>query len=290
MPINLPTNLIRSFVAIVDTGSMLNASNHVYVTQSALSLQIKRLEELVQQTLFIREGRRLELSEAGEILLDYARRLLALHDEAVIAVSSGGFAGPIRVGTVQDFADTILSGLLARFASLHPEAQIYAKVAGTAELQELLDRDQIDIVIGYAAADDPAALGVFPMNWYGSADLALQEPIPLAVLEKPCRFREAAIASLEAAGRPYRIAVETPNLSSLRAAVQAGLGITCRAGLFLDTDVQLDDAVLPKLPQVGLIVDRRRGLDQAPAKLAELAIQAVRGLEGRLVEPRARGA
>lgn len=279
MLINLPTNLIRSFVAIIDTGSMLNASNQVYVTQSALSLQIKRLEELVQQTLFIREGRRLELSDAGTILLDYARRLLALHDEALVAVGSGGFGGPIRVGTVQDFADTILSGLLAQFARLHPDAQIYAKVAGTAELQGLLDRDQIDIIIGFAAADDPAALHVSPMAWYGSPDLARRETVPLAVLEKPCRFREAAIASLEAAGRPYRIAVETPNLSSLRAAVEAQLGITCRTGIFLNDGAALTDAGLPLLPQIASLVRRRKGLDHAPAKLAELAVEAVRQLD-----------
>jgi DNA-binding transcriptional LysR family regulator len=80
MPVNLPTNLLRSFVAIVDTGSMLNASEKVFVTQSALSLQIKRLEELLQQTLFHREGRRLSLTSAGELMLDYSRKVLNLHD------------------------------------------------------------------------------------------------------------------------------------------------------------------------------------------------------------------
>ena len=281
MPTNLPTNLLRSFVAIVDTGSMLSAADQVYVTQSALSLQIKRLEELVQQPLFLREGRRLALSEHGDVLLDYARRILALHDEALVAVSSGRLAGPVRVGTVQDFADTLLSGLLARFADLHPETQIYAKVAGTAELQALLERDQIDIYIGYAAADDPAALTISPMVWYGDNEVARQPVIPLAVLEKPCRFREAAIAALDAAGRPYRIAVETPNLSSLRAAVDAGLGITCRTELFLNESAMLIDADLPSLQQVACVVGRRRSLDQAPAKLADLAIETVRNL-GRI--------
>jgi len=279
MPINLPTNLLRNFVAIVETGSMLSASNQVYVTQSALSLQIKRLEDMVQQALFIRDGRRLQLSEAGEILLDYARRLLALHDEAVLAVTSGAYAGSIRVGTIQDFADTILSTLLGQFASLHPEAQIYAKVAGTVELQAMLERDQIDLFIGYAAADDPGALHIAPMAWYGHPDLAGLETVPLAVLEKPCRFREAAIASLEAAGRSYRIAVETPNLSSLRAALEAGLGITCRTSLFLNSETSPLEAGLPALPQVAMIVGRRRGLDRAPAKLAELAINAVRRID-----------
>jgi len=276
MPINLPTNLLRNFIAIVDAGSMLSASTQVYVTQSALSLQVKRLEDLVQQPLFIREGRRLELSEAGEVLLDYARRLLALHDEAVVAVGSGTFFGPIRVGAVQDFADTLLSGLLAQFGELHPDAQIYAKVGGTAELQSLLDRDQLDMFIGYAAADDPAGLIISPMGWYGHEDLMEREIVPLAVLEKPCRFREAALASLEAAGRPYRIAVETPNLSSLRAAVEAGLGITCRTGAFIVNDPAIAAGRLPNLPAVALVVRYRRGLDQAPAKLAELATTLVR--------------
>jgi DNA-binding transcriptional LysR family regulator len=278
MPVNLPTNLLRSFVAIVDTGSMLNASNQVYVTQSALSLQIKRLEELVQQPLFTRDGRRLALTAPGEVLLDYARRVLALHDEAIVAVNAGRFAGSVRVGTVQDFADTLLSGLLARFANLHPDAQIYARVAGTAELQGLLERGQLDMLIGYSASDDPAAVRVSPMAWFGSSDLVEQEVLPLAVLEKPCRFREAAIASLEASGRPYRIAVETANLSSLRAAVEAQLGITCRTSLFLADASSLVDARLPSLPKVGCIIRRARDLERVPAKLAELAVETVRDL------------
>ena len=154
MPVNLPTNLLRSFVAIVDVGSMLGAAEQVYVTQSALSLQIKRLEDMIQQPLFVREGRRLVLTAQGGLLLDYARRVLVLHDEAVTAVSSGQVAGPVRIGMVQDFAETLLSGVLAHFAELHPDAQIYVRVAGTAELLGLLDQDGLDLIVGYAAADD----------------------------------------------------------------------------------------------------------------------------------------
>jgi len=189
MPVNLPTTLLRSFVAIVDTGSMLNAAEQVYVTQSALSLQIKRLEELVQQPLFTREGRRLALTQAGDVLLDYSRRVLNLHDEALAAIRVGNFAGPVRVGMVQDFAESLLRGLLARFSELHPESQIFARVAGTAELLTMLDRGQLDIIIGYAAADDPAAVKVAPMAWYGDSTLAERDVVPLAVLEMPCRFR-----------------------------------------------------------------------------------------------------
>lgn len=278
MPVNLPTTLLRSFVAIVDSGSMQNAADHVFLTQSALSLQVKRLEESVQQTLFGREGRRLVLTAPGEVLLDYARRMLALHDEAVAAVSAGQFAGPVRFGMVQDFAETLLGGLLARFAGLHPESQIFARVAGTAELQTMLERKQLDIILGFAAADDPAAVRVAPTIWYGDEALAEQPVIPLAVLEKPCRFREAAVTQLEAAGRRFRIAVETPNLSTLRASVQAGLGLTCRTPLFLGDLVALDGTDLPPLPQVACIVERGSVLPAATARLAELATEVVRAL------------
>ncbi len=278
MPVNLPTNLLRSFVAIVDSGSMLSAADKVFVTQSALSLQIKRLEELVQQSLFTRDGRKLALTRPGDVLLDYARRVLSLHDEAVVAITTGTFSGPVRIGMVQDFADSLLSGLLARFGELHPNAQIYARVAGTAELQGQIERNQLDIVLGFAASDDPAGIRVAPMAWYGDAGLAAQDVIPLAVLEKPCRFREAAIASLEAAGRPYRLAVESPNLSTLRAAVEAGLGITCRTHLFARaSDLPAIDS-LPPLPNVACIILQAPKNEGAKARLAELAAEEVRAL------------
>jgi DNA-binding transcriptional LysR family regulator len=278
MTVNLPTNLLRSFVTIVDTGSMLSAADRVFVTQSALSLQIKRLEELVQQSLFQREGRRLSLTRPGQVLLEYARRVLSLHDEAVVAISTGSFSGPIRIGMVQDFADTLLSGLLSRFAELHPDAQIYARIAGTAELLTQLERNQLDIILGFASSDDPNAIRVAPMHWYGDAELAAQQVVPLAVLEKPCRFREAAIASLDAAGRRYRLAVEAPNLSTLRAAVNAGLGVTCRTEMF-DRKGELSPLeALPPLPHIACVIHQRAHADATKSRLADLAAEVIGGL------------
>ena len=279
MPVNLPTTLLRSFVAIVDSGSMLSASEQVFVTQSALSLQIKRLEELLQQSLFVREGRRLSLTPAGDMMLDYARRVLDLHDEAIAAIGSGRFAGPARVGMVQDFAETLLTGLLARFAELHPDAQIYARVAGTAELQGLLERRQLDIVLGFSAGSDPSAITTAPMSWYGDATLARRNVVSLAVLETPCRFREAAIRALDEAGRPYRITVETPNLTTLRSAVSAGLGLTCRTHLFLRDVPALDEPSLPALPRVASILQTADQLDAPTRRLAELARETILALQ-----------
>lgn len=278
MPVNLPTNVLRSFVAIVDAGSMLQAADQVFVTQSALSLQIKKLEDLLQQGLFVRDGRRLSLTPAGEMLLDYARRVLSLHDEAVAAIGSGQFSGPVRIGMVQDFAEALLGGVLARFAELHPESQIYARVAGTAELLGLLGRGQLDVVVGYAAADERDAITVAPMAWYGNEALTRRETLPLAVLETPCRFREAAIAALDAAGRPWRIAIETPNLSTLRAAVEAGLGLTCRTSLFLRQAALAPD-LLPPLPRVTSILRGGDSGDKAARRLLGLTRDVIAGLQ-----------
>ena len=179
---------------------------------------------------------------------------------------------------VQDFADSLLTGLLARFANLHPEAQIFARVAGTADLLQMVDREQLDMIFGYAAADDPTAIKILPVAWYGAPELAGREVVALAVLEQPCRFREAAIAALDAAGRPWRITIESPNLSTLRAAVAAGLGLTSRTHLFLDDQAVLVDPALPLLPDVACIVARKRDIDPVTARLADLAAETVRSL------------
>lgn len=278
MPVNLPTSLLRSFVAIVESGSMLSATEQVFVTQSALSLQIKRLEELVQQPLFVRDGRKLVLTASGDVLLGYARRLLALHDEALVSVKGGGFSGPVRFGTVQDFAETFLTGILARFAELHPDSLVYARVAGTAELQTLLERGQLDVLVGFSATDDPATVRTAPMRWYGSDALLDRRPLPLAVLEKPCRFREAAINALDARDIPWRIAVETPNLSTLRSAVEAGLGLTARTDLFVQGFSPLDTQALPALPQVSCIMQSSKAGAKAVDRLANLTHNVLESL------------
>jgi DNA-binding transcriptional LysR family regulator len=246
MPVNLPTDLLRSFAAIVDSGSMLRATERVFVTQSALSLQMKRLEETLQSPLFRRDGRRLSLTPAGETLLGFTREILSTNDRAVAALNGDELAGPARVGLVQDFAETLLSGVLGRFAKLNGETQLQVRVGGSAELLDLLASDRLDVVLCMGPEDDPAALKTAPMVWLGDAALAELDVLPLAVLEVPCRFRDAALAALDAAGRRYRIVLETPSLSALRAAVESDLCITCRTDVVMKRAI--DPALAPSLP------------------------------------------
>ncbi len=278
MVTNLPTELLRSFVAIVDSGSMLRATEKVFVTQSALSLQMKRLEETVLTPLFHREGRRLILTPAGQALLPRAREILALNDKAVVALTGDALAGPARVGLVQDFAETLLSGVLARFAALNPDTQLHVRVAGSPELLGLLEADRLDVVLCMGAADDPRAVQVTPMVWHGEAALAESAVLPIAILETPCRFRDAALAALERDGRPYRVAMETPSLSALRAAVQAGLAVTCRTALFLPDRTPLAGNRLPPLPDVAYVQRVNASPHSAIDKLAQLVHAAALAL------------
>lgn len=278
MALNLPIDVLRSFVAVVDGGSMLRASERVFLSQPAISLQMKRLEELLQVPLFLREGRRLVLTVQGEGVLVHAREMLALNDRIVATLTGGALAGPVRIGFVQDFAETLLQGLLAQFVALHPDARLEVRVGGTPQLIDLLESDRLDIILGIGAAGDPAAIRDEPTRWFGNVGLAAREPIPLAVLERPCRFRDAAIAALDGAGRPYQVVVETPSLSALRAAVLGGVGITCRTDLFAGLP-EIAGEKLPALPSISYVLRRRERLAPAVLQLHELIAKQVQDME-----------
>ena len=181
---------------------------------------------------------------------------------------------PDRRGSAwsQDFAETLLSGVLARFSQLNPDTQLQVRVGGSAELLELMQSGQMDVLLCMSAQDDPAAVRTAPMQWLGNDDLARQDVLPLAVLERPCRFRDAALAALDQAGRPYRIVLETPSLAALRAAVESGLGVTCRTTHFMD-DVVDAEAALPPCPSVAYVRHIRSNPHPTISRLAD-GIQA----------------
>lgn len=278
MSINLPTTLLRSFVAIVETGSMIAASEQVFLSQSALSFQIKKLEGMVRQPLFKRDGRRLILTRAGEVLLNYAQRILSLHDEALASIGNQTLSGPVRVGMVQDFSDAFLRGILSTYTTLHPNAQIFVKVSRTVHLRRLIEDGQLDLMLGMGDVEDADSVAAKPMRWFGRPELLADPVVPLALLEAPCRFRDAALATLGEGERPYKIAVEAPNLSALRAAVDAGIGITCRTDLFGDEIRGHGSFQLPKLPSIGFLMWQAPDAQPAVLHLANLAREALTGL------------
>lgn len=269
MRVNFPTDLLRSFVTIVDTGSMARASEHVFLTQSALSLQMKRLADMVQQPIFRRHQGTTTLTAAGETLLRYARDILSLND-SLISEIGGRVVEPVRIGMVQDFADAILSRVLTRFKRLNPEIRMEIRVGNSTELKELIASDLLDMVLYLGNADEDGAITTAATSWLGDPDLLAEPILPVAVMTKPCLFRDAAICALDANKRAYSIAVETPSISVLRAAVQSGLAITCRTSAFLAEYISPLDLDGPELKAVSYNLSVRASAHSTIQSLAGL--------------------
>lgn len=255
---DIPSPLLRTFVAVVDCGSLAAAARRIARSESALSLQIARLDAIVRQPLFYRDGRALRLNPIGGLLLGHARSILGRIDAARAELTPNTVV-PVRLGIVQDFVAGVLRPTLADVLAATPGAAFSIVVASTAELLQAIGEDRIDTAL---CAGEPFGGNVvtrFPMKWFGEPDLLLGDVIPLVGITLPCPFLLAAQRVLDAAGRPWRMALTTPSLDGLRAAVEAGLGITCRteAGLCLPP---MSGTSLPQLPEIAYsIVERRQG-------------------------------
>ncbi|KVO86890.1 LysR family transcriptional regulator [Burkholderia ubonensis] len=312
---NFDIAALRSLVAGMDLGSFAKAADRVARSSSAVSAQIRKLEEQAGTPLFVKSGRGLALTDAGDAMLRYARRMIELNDEAAAAVRGVSLDGWVRIGLQEDFGEAILPGVLGRFARAHPKVRIEARVAHNAELLERLDANQLDLALVWgdpASAAFVARTGIdseeiarVPMRWIGAAGSGAagvgaagsgaagdgdagepsvrlpDEPLPLVVFDRPCRFFGAATDALDRAGVPWRVAFTTPSLAGLWAAASAGLGLTVRSHYGLPASVRLLDAAplgLPELPSVPLML-LRRASSATPTvdRLARIMTQAVSG-------------
>ena len=193
-----------------------------------------------------------------------------MNDRAVSALTGDALAGPARVGLVQDFAETLLSGVLARFAALNPDTQLQVRVGGSQELLEALETDRLDVVLCMGASDDVAAIRVAPAIWLGEDHLVEADVLPIAVLERPCRFRDAALAALEAASRPYRSCWK-PRASRCAGRGERRPGRHRAHQHLLHRAVGRDAAGLfPRLPQVAYVRHTRTHPHPTIGRLADL--------------------
>ncbi|MCZ8316033.1 LysR substrate-binding domain-containing protein [Phreatobacter sp.] len=230
MAVLLDIDQLRTFMAIADTGSFTRAADVVFKTQSAVSMQMKRLEERIGKPLFERDGRASRLTEDGERLLDYARRIVKLNMEAVSAFATAELTGRVRLGVPDDYADRYLPEILARFSRSNPRAEVTVICEPSSMLAERIQSNELDIaIITHTPQKGPAL--VFrreQLLWVGSArsPVHCDDPVPLAVGRPTCDWRRAATERLEAAGRAYRILYASWNAAAVGAAVMAGLAVS----------------------------------------------------------------
>ncbi|HET9622946.1 MAG TPA: LysR substrate-binding domain-containing protein [Kofleriaceae bacterium] len=284
---NLDMDVLRTFVLGFELGSFARAAERLGRSQSAVSSQLRRLEDQIGQPLVQKAGRGLALTTVGEALLSYARRLLELNDEAVETVRGAGVEGWARLGLPQDFAESFLPAVLGRFARAHPRARIAVHVDRTAELIERTLRGELDLALVWG--DEPgtphhervAEIGVAWIahaEWPGLAALG-GEPLPLIAFAPACQFRTAGIAALDAAGIAWRLVFTSPSLAGLWAAAAAGLGVTVRTAIGRPHALAAVDAAagLPALPPIALTLHRAEAEPgPAVARLRELVLSAVR--------------
>jgi DNA-binding transcriptional LysR family regulator len=228
---NLDLDLVRSFVAIAEVKSFTRAGERLGRSQSAVSLQMRRLEDLIGRRLFSRDPRHVVLTLEGEAFLPQARRLLRLNDEILSELTGGDVAGEVRLGAPEDFATVHLPDILGEFTRANPKATLAVTCDLTLNLLEQLRDGALDLALVKREPLGPD-MGVRvwrePLVWVG-ADASVAEaegPIPLVVAPSPCVYRKRAIGALERAGRPWRCAYTSPSLAGQQAALRAGLGVT----------------------------------------------------------------
>lgn len=229
--INLELNLVRSFVAIAEVRSFTRAGERLGRSQSAISLQIRRLEDQVGCRLLSRDPRHVVLTTEGEAFLPQARRLLRLNDEILAGLTGGDVAGEVRLGAPEDFATVHLPDILGQFTRANPKATLAVTCDLTLNLLEQLRDGALDLALVKREPLGPdvgTRVWREPLVWVG-ADASLTEtgdPLPLVVAPSPCVYRKRAITALERTGRAWRCAYTSPSLAGQQAALRAGLGIT----------------------------------------------------------------
>jgi len=227
----LDLDLLRSFVSVVDAGGFTRAGERVHRTQSTVSQQIRRLEDEVGQPLLNRSGKDVTPTEAGERLLSYARRLLALAEEARDVLARPGNEGAVRLGIPEDFAAYRLTQLLATFARARPGLRLDVRADQSAYLRRDLERGELDLALLKRDAGEKGGIASWPerTHWVTSkvhpVD-AQSGSVPLIGFPAGCIYRARAIHAIESAGRAWHMAYTSSSLAGIQAAVAAGLGLS----------------------------------------------------------------
>jgi DNA-binding transcriptional LysR family regulator len=258
LSLSLEIDLLRSFTVIAEVRALSRAANRVGRTQSALSQQMKRLEEIVDQPLFQRTGRGVVLTNPGERLLIHAQRILRVHDEAMADLCGKGLSGSIRFGCPDDYAAVFLPALLRQFSSQHPHALVEVVCGPTPRLLEQLEKRAVDLAMislpEGGANDDIIRREQLVWIGYPGMESAYFDPLPLALSDPDTLDHVAACDALQRAGRAYRVAYASSSLAGLVALVRSGQAFAVMTQTAVPSDLAVlnADSGLPPLPAVGI--------------------------------------
>lgn len=284
MPRNLDLTAVRAFVTVAEVGGVTRAASMLNLTQSAVSMQIKRLEEMLGQQLFLRAARKLVLSPEGELLLSYGRRMLGLNDEALSRLGDTDLEGEIRLGVPYDIVYPAIPGILKKMSQCYPRIRINLVSSFTLPLKEGFQRGDYDVILTTEDAPDRAAevLSERALHWVGAIDGTAWQRRPLRLgFKQSCLFRQPALAALDAAGITWEMAVDGESEQVIDASVAADLAVTVRimGGVPEGTQPILGDNSLPFLGHSKI------GLYMAETFTGEVAQSLIGELRGAYAQP-----
>jgi len=251
----IDTIALQVFLAVAESGSFTKAADRVGRTQSAVSQQVSKLEDILGKKLFIR-GKNFSLTPDGEIFLGYARKIFALHREALDRFKEPELSGEVRFGLPEDFASVFLSDVLFNFSKLHPRITLNIECDLTLNLMERFKNKEFDLVLVKMTRpeDFPNGLDVWSedLEWVNNGqEIDFKLPIPLVLSPLPCVYRARAINALEKSGKKWRLVFSSPSYAGTVAAVQAGIGMTVLPRNMIPTQLQaIENKKLPNLKNI----------------------------------------
>lgn len=250
---NLDVTTLRSFVAVADLGGVTRAATHLNLTQSAVSMQLKRLEELLGLNLFDRTGRRIALTLNGEQLLGYAKRMVHLNDEVMMRLTDQAFEGEVILGAPHDIVYPAIPQVLKAYNAAFPRVKITLRSSSTVKLHEALERGEVDLILTTESALRPGGetLTEVPLRWVGArgGQCWRKQPLRLAFC-KVCAFRPIAMRELDKAGIDWEMTVDSDDDRSIEALISADLSI----GALLEDSIPPHQEAIPQgsgLPDLG---------------------------------------
>lgn len=284
MPRNLDLTALRSFVTVAETGGVTKAAQQLHLTQSAVSMQLKRLEEALAQPLLDRSGRGVALTAHGEQLLSYGRRLLALNDEVMSRMTDHAFEGEIRLGVPSDIVYPQIPEVLRRFDREFPRMRVKLLSSYTYKLKELFETGDVDLILTTEDAAGPGGetLSSQRLIWVGAPDGTAfrQRPLRLA-FERACLFKPWVVRALDAAGIPWEMAVDTGSTRTVEATVSADLAVHAMLDCAISRHLEpiAHGGALPELPSTRINMYRAPNAKGAPVDALE---EMIRDAYGRM--------
>ena len=272
---NISTDSLRTFVMIVDVGGFAKAGDFLGLSQPAVSLQIKRLEDVLGYKLFKKQGQRQVLNQYGELLLPMAKQMMQYNDAILQQFTSESIAGKVRLGIPSEFAARILPSIIGDFVALYPEVSLEVKSRLSKHLLSASRQDQFDLVLALNEQLTSSKFPIFMQDqlvWVGDLNQAKNQVVTLVTAPEGCIYRRRATDALKNAGIKYRIVYSNADLTGLIAALKEGLGITVLAKSTVPSELnyQVHTKYLPALGDIGISLVKSSGeSENAVDKLAE---------------------